>query len=210
MLFDSIASNGEGISLIDVPLVDNNTGFQLPIGNLYPPSNLVPQYGTVSVVDPNNNINYLTGAFTITFGGNAPVAPAANARINSQCVFNQPSIPQAVLYYNNVFTVRPLPDQPYRIECEVYMNPIALLATNQNPQLNEWWQYIAYGAARKVLQDRGDLDTVALLEPEYRKQENLCLRRTLVELANERTATIYTEQTGSNNADGWGRGGGMF
>src|SRR6185503_20801972 len=76
VLFDSIASNGEGISLIDVPLVDNNTGYQLPIGNLYVPGNNVPEYGTVSVVNPNNTINYITGAFTITFGGNAPVAPA--------------------------------------------------------------------------------------------------------------------------------------
>ena len=81
--------------------------------------------------------------------------------------------------------------------------------TSQNPQLNEWWQYIAYGAARKIFQDRMDWDSVALVEPEYKKQEALCLRRTIVQYTNERVATIYTEQTSFGpGGGGWGWGGG--
>lgn len=207
VLFSSIDSAGEGLALIDVPVRDPLTGNTLPIGNLYVPGT-EPAVGTAGVIDLTNNINYLTGAYTITFGGTAPKAPAANARINSQTVPQQPTIPMAMMYYNNVFTLRPVPDQPYRINFEVFINPVALLAGNQNPQLNEWWQVIAYGAARKVLQDRMDMDTVALIEPEYQKQMNLCLRRTLVEYANERTASIYSEQSGGpGGSGGWGRGG---
>ena len=103
-----------------------------------------------------------------------------------------------------------MPDQPYRVEMEVFQNPIALLSGNSSPQLKEWWQYISYGTARKIFQDRMDVDSVALIEPEYKKQEMLCMRRTLVEYANERTATIYSDQTMVNGAGGWGRGGGQF
>lgn len=209
VLFSSIDSAGEGLALIDVPVRDPLTGNTLPVGNLYVPGT-EPAVGTAGVINLENNINYLTGAYTITFGGDTPIAPAANAAINSQTVPQQPSIPQAVMYYNNVFTLRPVPDQPYRINFEVFANPVALLSGNESPQLKEWWQYIAYGAARKILQDRMDVDTLALIEPEYKKQEMLCMRRTLVEYANERTATIYSEQTGIPGGGGWGRGGGLF
>jgi hypothetical protein len=82
---------------------------------------------------------------------------------------------------------------------------------NQAPQLEEWWQYIAYGAAKKIFEDRMDLDSVALILPEYQKQEQLVLRRTIVQNTNERTATIYTEQLGGTSGSGfWGWSGGPF
>ncbi len=208
VLFSSIDSLNEGISLIDVPLVDASTGFQFPKGNLYVPGT-EPTVGE-SVLNPSNNINYLTGEYTITFGGDTPVAPGAGQQIYSQTVPQQPSIPMAMLFYGNKITLRPMPDQPYRVEMEVFQNPIALLSGNSSPQLKEWWQYISYGTARKIFQDRMDVDSVALIEPEYKKQEMLCMRRTLVEYANERTATIYSDQTMVNGAGGWGRGGGQF
>ena len=82
------------------------------------------------------------------------------------------------------------------------------MATSDSPALNEWWQYIAYGAAKKIFEDRLDMDSVQLILPEYKKQEALCLRRTLVQYANERTMTIYTEQTQPGRGyGGWGWGG---
>jgi hypothetical protein len=111
-----------------------------------------------------------------------------------------------LLHYNDTFTLRPVPDQPYNISMEVYVRPTFFMETGDTPYLNEYWELIAFGASRKVLQDRLDMDTLQLIEPEYRKQMTLVMRRTIVQLTNERTATIYTEQSqmgGSAGGFGW-------
>ena len=192
VLFSSVDINNSGIAYNDVPVYPSN--------------------GTGVLVDSNTGIaagtvNYLTGQYSVTF----VVAPKAGANINSQVVFYQPSLPQAILYYANQFTLRPVPDQPYQINLEVYQAPVDLIGANAVPLLNEWWQYIAYGAAKKILEDRMDLDTVALILPEFLKQQCLINRRNIVQYTNERPSTIYTEQTrGANGYNGWGGGSGSF
>lgn len=195
VLFSSIDVNNNGLAMIDYPVSN-------VIGNLYVPGGSPT---SITVQDPNNYINYLTGAFTVTF----VVAPGAGQTINSQTVPQNPSLPQAILFYDSAFTVRPVPDQPYKVQMEVYARPTELLAYDQNPQLNEWWQYIAYGAAKKVLEDRMDMESVQLIMPEFKKQETLILRRTIVQQTSQRTQTIYTENTGAAGAygPGWFSGG---
>lgn len=207
VLFSSVDTNLQGLSLSDVPLVDPATGNESIFGNLYVPGTEPSVTLTTASLDPVNNINYVTGQYTITF----PTAPRANATINSQTVPTIVTLPQAVLYYDNTFYLRPVPDQPYTVNFEAYIAPTYLMETTTNPQLNEWWQYIAYGAAKKIFEDRMDMDSVNLIMPEFKKQEALCQRRTLVQYSNERTATIYTEQTNIGLGTGqWGWGGGPF
>lgn len=189
VLFDSIDVNGNGLALIDLP-IDNITGLLV-----------VP--GTVI---SSGSINYITGQFTIDFA----TAPADGAPINSQTVPYQPSLPQALLFYENKFTLRPVPDQPYAINMEVYQRPIELLTTGQSPQLEQWWQYIAYGAAKKIFEDRMDLDSVALIMPEFKKQEMLVQRTTIVQQTSQRASTIYTDNVASGYGSGWYYGGGNF
>lgn len=196
VLFDSIDANNNGLALIDVPY-NNELGYLV-----------VPNQPVATVLPPdqtNNYINYLTGQFSITF----PTAPASGVAINSQTVVYQPSRPLMMLFYDNKFTLRPVPDQPYRVDMEVYQRPAELLAGN-TPEISQWWQYIAYGASKKVFEDRMDMDSVQLIMPEYKKQEALVLRKTLVQLTNERVATIYTEQSNNgpdgNGWGGWGNG----
>lgn len=189
VLFSSVDINNQGLSLYDVPLNPfDGTGILLDSNTQV----------------PSGTINYVTGAFNITF----PVAPASGVAINSQTVPYQPSQPQAILYYANVFTLRPVPDQPYRVTFEVYQRPTELLSANAIPELQEWWQYIAYGSAKKILEDRLDMETVNLIMPEFKMQEMLIQRRTLVQYTNERPGTIYTQQTDSGNGynGGWGTG----
>lgn len=207
VLFTSIDVNGNGLALADVPLVSLTTGYQTVEGNLYVPETqpLIPP--NTGDFDATNNINYVTGQFTLTFA--AP--PAANQPIMIQSVPSVVALPQAMLYYDNTFYLRPVPDQPYNINFEVYARPTWLMETTSNPKLNEWWAYIAYGAAKKVFEDRMDMDSVQMIMPEFKQQERLCLRRTLVQYSNERTATIYTEQTSFGPGNGqWGWGGGPF
>lgn len=192
VLFSSVDIGNAGLALYDVPHYPSDGQ-----GTLFDANTQTPQ----------GVINYLTGVFALTF----IIPPKAGAPINSQVVFYQPSLPQAILFYANTFTLRPVPDQPYKINFEVYKAPTDLMVSSDVPELNEWWQYIAYGAAKKILEDRLDMDTVALITPEFLKQQNLCNRRTLVQYTNERPATIYTQQTdGTNGYNGWGGGMGNF
>jgi len=182
VLFDSIDVNFNGIKLIDQPISPN-------LGILIIPDNPAIGYGS---------INYITGQYDITF----PVAPGVGAIINVQTVPYQQARPQAMLFYDGIFTLRPIPDQPYKINFEAYMRPSALLADGSAPLLSEWWQYISYGAAKKVFEDRMDLDSVQMIMPEFKKQQILLNRRTIVQNTNNRTPTIYAEQNTSGNT--WG------
>jgi hypothetical protein len=203
VLFSSIDIFGNGLSLIDVPIQDSTTGNPTVEGNLYIPGTEPTELPLF--LDPSNNINYVTGQFTITF----PTAPAAGQFINSQTVPLVTALPQSMLFYQDQFTLRPIPDQPYRINFEVFVRPTALLNLGQTPQLEEYWQYIAYGAAKKIFEDRMEMESVQMIMPEFKTQERLCLRRTLVQYANERSATIYTEASGGAGGWGWwGTGGG--
>jgi len=196
VLFSSVDTNFNGLAMADTPI-------STAIGNLsvpdYPPTSLTNQ-------DPNNYINYVTGQFVVTF----PTAPGVGEPINSQTVPQQLALPQALLFYDGQFTVRPVPDQPYRVDMEVYTQPTELLTSNQSPNLNEWWQYIAYGAAKKVFEDRMDMDSVRMILPEFKMQERLCLRRSIVQQTSQRSSTIYTENTSTAGAYGpgyWSGGG---
>jgi hypothetical protein len=117
----------------------------------------------------------------------------------------QPSRPQAMLYYDDSFILRPVPDMPYKVEIEVYVRPTELLAGNDMPDISQWWQYIAYGAAKKVFEDRLDIESIQRILPEFKQQELFVLRRTNMTLENERSSTIYTEQVDlSSGISGWG------
>jgi hypothetical protein len=187
VLFSSIGANNVGLSLIDVP-VNASTG------NMYTPNDPVTVRGT---------INYQTGVYNITF----PSAPSNGAAINAQVVPYTAQRPVAMMYYGDQFTFRPVPDQPYRVDMEVYVRPTELLNANQMPELSEWWEYISFGASIKVFQDRMDMESIQNIMPMFKDKERLLLRRTLMQYSNERTASIFTEQSTMNvgqGGGGWG------
>lgn len=184
-------SNGSGSGTFDI--ATGNYTFTAAAANTPIYFYTVPQYGT---------INYLTGAFTATF-------PSVTASVGSQQPIVTTSVPYqsgkplGVLYYDQAFTIRPVPDKVYEIQFEADVVPTQLLNETDMPQIEQWWQYIAYGAARLILQDNMDLDSVMLIENEFREQEMLVQRSTLTTRCNSRTETIYTQ--GKNyGAGGWG------
>lgn len=184
VLFDSVNNAGTGLELHDDGL-----------GNL------------IGTGVSTGTIDYVTGAFTLNF----ETAPGAGKQINSQTVPYVAALPQALLWFQDTLTLRPVPDQPYRVDLEAYIRPTALLADDQSPELQQWWQYIAYGASKKVFEDRMDLDSVQQILPEFKQQERLVVRTTIVQQTKERTATIYSEQTTAGAyGPGWYYGGGNF
>ncbi len=136
-------------------------------------------------------INYVTGVCTVTFSG----VITSGTAINSQAVPYVAARPQGLLFYDDSITLRPVPDQIYKVEVQAYKQPTALIAANQAPQLNEWWQFLAFGASKKIFEDRLDMDGWTRIRPLFDEQERLILRRTIVQQTNNRTSTIYTEMT---------------
>lgn len=193
--FNCLDTNGTSMVMIDVPI--SNT-----IGNLTQANvPLVPPYDTIQ--NPNNYINYQTGKYVITF----PNLTQVMASIYFEAVLYQPGKPIGMLYYDNKFTLRPVPDKTYAVQIEVDIRPTQLIADADIPQISQWWQYIAYGAAKKIFEDRMDLDSVQQIMPEFKQQERLVLRTTLMQQTNERTVTIYTQ--GKNfGIGGWFGSGG--
>ncbi len=193
--FTSIDANGLGTGLTAYAVLGGN-GIQTQDGNLYDingPIDMAP-----TVINPINTINFVTGVYSITFS----TPPAANQNIYVLAVQYAPARPQAVLFFDQTFTVRPIPDGVYPVIIECQVRPSALIEDDDVPELQQWFEYICYLGARKICQYRNDLDTVALLEPEFRRQEDMVLRRTLVQQGDKRAATIYSSQSGLTGSFG--------
>jgi hypothetical protein len=211
MSINSIGTGGDGITvnftgtLPSVPVLRNNVNFVSIDANNDGLRLSDDGIGGLSG-DGFGTIDYITGAFNLTFN----IAPGAGQAINFEVVPYVASRPQLMLYYNNTFFLRPVPDQVYPVNIEVYVRPTELLLANQSPELEEWWQYIAYGAAKKVMEDRFDVEGIQVIMPEFKMQERLVLRRTIVQQTNERVATIYTENVSGSYGNGNQQGPGGF
>ncbi len=198
VVFSSVSTLNAGLILADTPVVDVITGVATQNGNFYVPNTAPSNPPTVTI--PTNTINYVTGTFTITF----PIAPASGKSINIQCYPYVPNQPTSVLYFDDSFILRPVPDQPYAITIEGYVLPSELINNNEAPQIDQWWQYLAFLAAKKILEDRTDYDSLQQIMPGLKEQELLVERRTLVQQGITRSMTIYTDQTGLNAGPvGW-------
>lgn len=161
-------------------------------GNLFDPTDT-----TTNPAAARGSINYITGAIAIT--NFTAAIPSGNA-INVQYVPYVASRPQSVVFFQDQFILYPIPDQGYTVSFEVYKYPTEFLASDtlgtSTPQVNEWWQMLAVGAALKIFEDNGDFENYTKYRPLLEEYMNLSLRRTIVQQTSERTATIYTEQTG--------------
>jgi hypothetical protein len=151
-----------------------------------------------------NTVNYQTGVINVTF----PVSIPAGNPINAQCVFYQLGIPRGILYFNNTLTLRAPPNTQYLVELDAYLTPAAFLSTNAALPFAYMAEYIARGAARKILSDTGDVEQFNFYEPLFEEQESLVHIRSQRQFTSTRTQTIYSQgsfgQTGSTGASGFG------
>jgi len=195
-LFTSIDSTGSATGLASAPWINDITGVQIPIEGLYSTNGPIPTAPVPVAVPVNplplNSINLVTGAYVLSF----ETAPGEGVPIYAQYASYAPARPITILYYNDTFFLRPVPDMQYDVKIECNVRPTELLDAGDSPDLQQWWQYIAYGAAKKVLEDRTDMETLNILMPEFMKQQQLVLRRTLSQQGDQRASTIYTDQSG--------------
>lgn len=160
------------------------------VGNLIQFDPLNPQNAPLIV----GTVNYLTGAITVNFMYTIPTTSA----INYQCIPYAPGRPQAVFFFDNTFSFRPIPEKPFLFQIDAYYNPAAFLTTANAIPYRFMTEYLARGTARKILQDYGDVEQLQLYEPWFREQEAFVLRKTYRQISNTRVATIFQGQTSFN------------
>lgn len=186
-----------------VPVLNSNPA----IPGMYNQNNSNPGLLQPTII---GTVNYVTGAFALDFSlapGGA-IAPASGTQMTLWVSQYQTGRPYSLLFWNNEFTVRPVPKLIHKVEVETYLTPVQFLNTTDNPILTQWWQYIAVGSSIKILEDRQDMEGVANLENLFAKQEALVLERQGIEEIGQRNSTLYSgtaQNQGWNN--GWGNGG---
>ena len=192
----SVDVNNNNIVVADSgQFLDSNTSLGLlmnpgkaPYGNL--------ALNTYSATD--NVVNYLTGEIFVNF----PTAPADGAAINVQCFYFETGLSRGILFNNNTLTLRSPPAMQYLVELDAYLSPAAFFSTSQAFPFAYMCEYIARGAARKILADTGDVEQFQFYEPLFKEQEILVWKRSQRQFTATRTPTIFTQmnnQFGFNN-----------
>lgn len=153
-------------------------------------------------------IDYETGYISnLVFNGNT----TANEKIQIQYNPTQLSIPLSILFFQNQFTLRPVPDRGYTIELIAYRQPSQAIFASGSlglPELNEWWETLAFGASKKVYQDRLDMDGVAMMDAFLEQGYSLNMTRTYAQMGKQSVSTIYKDQIAQNyGSRGIGLGG---
>lgn len=132
-------------------------------------------------------INYDTGSVSVTFN----TAPANGQNIILSYMQFAPTRPQSVLMYDNQFQFYPVPDTAYRFRVKAYSVVTPLLNATDTPDLNEWGPCIAYGAARDILADLGEMEAYVEVTALYKEQLAYVLRRTTQNLLNTRSTPKF-------------------
>lgn len=153
--------------------------------------------GTDSTIVAAGTCNYVSGVTSVTFA--EPIGEGQPIQAN--CYFYQPGIPTAVLYYNNTLTLLPPPNLPYFIQFDAYLTPAAYLNSASPLQFGYMSEYIARGAARKILSDTGDVEQLQLYEPFFREQEMLVWKRSQRIFTSTATPSFFSAPGGGNSTN---------
>ena len=148
-------------------------------------------------------VDYVTGAFNINF----PVAPASGTQMTLWVSQYQTGRPYTLLFWNNEFTIRPVPKLIHKVEVETYLTPVQFMLSTDQPILSQWSPYIAYGVSAEIQRERNDFEGAAQLQEGFKRQEALVLERQ----ANEEIFTPNYQLFNSTQQNyingGWGNSG---
>ncbi|MHB1059853.1 MAG: phage adaptor protein [Rhodanobacter sp.] len=142
------------------------------------------------------SINYETGEITNLIFQSA--IPTGN-EIRVQSRQYNPNRPTTVFYWDQQFTLRPVPDRPYNIRVVGYRLPTELLASNESPPFAEWWEALAYAASMKIFENNKDLSSASEMNELLERKILLLGRRDWFYLRTQRTSTIYNQPAITSN-----------
>jgi len=189
---------GNLMYIVDTPYIDSVTGFNLLVQTDSTFQNIIGPNLTGS--PPNGGgsglVDYQTGALSFTFNS----APALQTNIEVQTSPYSPGFPRICLFFNNTFKFYPVPSRSYKIQVDAYVTPTVFFNTAASVPFAYMSEYIARGAARKIMADTADMEQLQQMETFFMEQERLVLRRSDRQRAVMRTPTIFSEAT---NQNGW-------
>lgn len=206
----SINDDGNGVLqyLVPNPVVSVPVQEQSP--NAPIPGMLNLNTGNPGLISPLNigSVDYVSGQINFT------LPPGVS--LDSGTLFNiwvaqyQTGRPYTLLFWNNEFTVRPVPKDIHKVEVETYLTPVQFLELTDNPIVQQWWQCIAYGTAREILRERQDMEGVANLEEGFLRQESLVLERQASEEIFVPNYNLFNSTQLNWMNGGFGQGGSFF
>ena len=179
--------------------------------------------GTENVTDDGNGnfigaagvsgtINYGTGVIAGLTFANA-ITSGNEIRISYNPA--NPALPQAILFWQNQITLRPVPDRGYTVEIVAYRRPSQVLLGTVDPdtpdmggvpELLEWWETLAAGTAKKVFEDRQDADGIVLMDKMLAERYALNETRTYAQLGSQRIDTLFSDQLNGSSGGQFGFG----
>ena len=154
-------------------------------------NNLSPPYMNV--------VNYLTGFYTFTTIDPLP----AGVPIEVQAIPYEASRPIAVLFYNNLFTLRPVPADIYQLEFQVSRQPADIIITSGSPELDEWYMMLVLGTAELIYTAFPDPEGLQYCVQQLDKYKQQAQRRTLKQIGSTQRAQTIFSTPGNRNGIGW-------
>lgn len=163
--------------------------------------------GNPGLINPTviGTVNYVTGVFNFTLP--VGVSLAAGELFTIWIAQYQTGRPYCLLFWNNEFTIRPVPKLIHKVEIETYLTPVQFYDSNQVPILSQWAQYLAYISAMEILRDRNDFDGVEGLREGFMRQEALVLERQGVEEIGQPNYQLFNSTQGYSVYGGYSGGG---
>jgi hypothetical protein len=89
---------------------------------------------------------------------------------------------------------------------QAYLTPAAFLVSGNAIPFGYMAEYIARGAARKILADTGDIEQFQFYEPLFREQEILVWKRSQRQITANRTGTVFSDLQGQTSFNQIGAG----
>ena len=111
--------------------------------------------------------------------------------------------PFSLLFFQQQFILRPMPDKAYTIDIIGYRTPSQILMGTDSetapdlggvPEDFEWWELIAFGVAKKLYQDRLDMQGVQMMQMFIDEQVSNARTTTYGQLSKQRVPTIFQDQ----------------
>jgi len=177
--------------------------------------------GTCNVTDDGNGnligaclaggtINYVTGQISdLTFTSSIP----SGYHIWIQYTKVTLGMPYTILFLQQQFVLRPVPDKGYTIEITAYRLPsLALLGTTNiitpnldgRPEQMDWWELLSFGIAKKLYQNRLDMEGVTMMQAFIDEKIQQARTRTYGQLGQRQCKTLFRQVEQQQSDHGYG------
>lgn len=165
----------DGANLPDTPTIAQDDG----AGGFINPTTGVVLSGTV---------DYLAG---VVSGLIFNPAPSANTNITASLSTYMAARPQGLLFYNNEFVIKPVPDNVYKVTMQGIKIPTAFAVSTDVPFRMDLGPLIAYGASIEIFYDFNQNDQADQYKVQYLRYKDICMQDTYEEYIYERSTPRF-------------------